>query len=71
MTKKVAQLGFMAVSQTAAIRMVIFPFVPGFDKTGPLADLQTQLEKAGDWKGYAVSIDVKGSLRVKSLSKKK
>lgn len=65
------QLGFLAVSKTASRRMVTFPLIDGFDKAGPEADLQTQLAKSGDWKGYALAIDGKGKLRLKGVCAKK
>ena len=71
MRKTVVKLGFLAVSATAAVKMAVFPIVPGFDDTGPKADLQAQLDKDSGWKGYTLLIDPRGSLLVRPLPKKK
>ena len=62
--------GFIAVARTAVSRMQTFAVMPGFDKTGPAADLQTQLKKTGDWKGYEVRLNKNGELRLKGVRAK-
>ncbi len=67
---KTRALGFLAVSATAARGMMVYPIMPGFDSVGPSADLQAQLAKDGDWRGHAVSISGKGTVRLKKVRAK-
>ena len=62
-------LGFLAVSAVAASGMATFPIIPGFDQSGPRADLQAKLKESG-WTGYALAIGADGKLRVRGISKK-
>lgn len=59
-------LGFLAVSATAPNGMKTFPVAPGFDDSGPMADLRGWIARPG-WSGYALSIDPKGKLRIRSV----
>lgn len=67
MASKTVHLGFLAVSPTAPAKLRTFPIIAGFDDTGPKRDLQAQLAKDGDWKGYALAIDSKGTFRIKAV----
>ncbi len=64
-------LGFMAVSPTVAAGVSVFRLIPGFDEKGPRADLDALIAKGPDWKGYALTVGKKGTLKVKALPKPK
>ncbi len=68
---KTRHLGFLSVSKTAALGLKVFPIMPGFEATAPLADLKADLARGEDRKGYALSIDSKGTLKTKQIGGKK
>ncbi len=68
---KTRHLGFLSVSKTAALGLAVFPIMPGFEAAGPLADLKADLAKGDDRKGYALSVDSKGTLKLKQIRGKK